>query len=799
VKRIGRYEVLDEIARGGMGVVYRARDPESQRQVAAKVLFPGQSDARFRQEIRSMKRLDHPAIVALHEVVQDDAGRDVVIMELVEGESLRARLQRAGPLPVDEALDMTLQLCEAVGYAHSRGVLHRDLKPDNVLVTPGGQLKLADFGLGKVVDQSLALSQASLTEEGQVLGSPAYMPPEQARGNKDAMSPRSDVYALGGTLYALLTGKAPFQRSSVFGALKALLRDPAPSPSEARPEVSAELDAVVLRCLAKAPEERYASVAELAQALTALRTPPAAPRATPGLGALALASLAGAVLAGLVGVLIANFASPSPALESADASPPVSPSASPPGASDDAATAEALYKSAVRHGRAERWVEARQAIDEAIRLAPPTLRYFLLRGRVRLEQDEAAGALEDLDQAYRLDPLGDDTVLFFRGKAKAMLGDTDGALEDYGRMIERFPDFGASYYDRGVVLFQLGRAEEALADLDAAVDLPGNVSPQDHAVRYVNRAVVRNALGDEQGAIEDLDVSLNLRPDDPKALGLRGYLRLRHDDLPGALRDLDASLRLAPDQDRAPGLHLHRAQARALQGDVPAALEDLAKTIELAPESWEAFALRAQLRIDEGDVEGAIEDLGAALRIQPGQAHPRYLRALARARVGRVEAAIEDLSTLLEARPDDVPSLAHRGCLRLLQGERPAAEADLRRALELGAGLATALWYHHVSGDDQHLRPHAEGDDWPAQLAQGVLGRLSEQALLDLAEAGKSEEDRRVQRREAHAHLGVQRDMAGDAEAATRHYEACLGEQAQSHPFYASWIRWRLERGQVGR
>jgi serine/threonine protein kinase len=231
-RTIGRYEILGEIARGGMGVVFKAHEPTLGRDVALKVLLNPDPDPRFFQEAKAAAALRHRGIVAIDDVGKDPAGRDYLVMELVEGESLQQRIRRDGPLPIDEAVQITLQLCDALAYAHARGVIHRDLKPHNVLLTPAGVAKLTDFGLGKVLNQS-----QSLTQTGEVMGTPAYMPPEQAEGDKAAMGPCADVYSLGATLYALLAGRPPFRAPTAMNLLHAVLTK-APEPlSKHRPDV----------------------------------------------------------------------------------------------------------------------------------------------------------------------------------------------------------------------------------------------------------------------------------------------------------------------------------------------------------------------------------------------------------------------------------------------------------------------------------------------------------------------------------------------------------------------------------
>jgi eukaryotic-like serine/threonine-protein kinase len=272
-ERIGRYEILAPIGAGGMGEVYRARDPHLERSVAIKILTAsrgatGPQLERFHREARAVARITHPHICTVHDVGQLD-GVPFLVMELLEGETLAERLER-GPLSVDRALAFARQIAAALDAAHKRGVVHRDLKPSNVMLTGGG-VKLLDFGLAKLWDieneeaPQRSTQTLELTERGTVLGTIPYMAPEQVEGRQtDA---RTDIFALGVTLYEMVAGHPPFEGRSRASLMAAILTaDPQPLPS-ARSDVPAGVDRVVRRCLAKDPNERWQSAADLAAAL----------------------------------------------------------------------------------------------------------------------------------------------------------------------------------------------------------------------------------------------------------------------------------------------------------------------------------------------------------------------------------------------------------------------------------------------------------------------------------------------------------------------------------------------------
>ena len=265
----GRYRLTRELARGGMATVWDAQDPLLSRRVAVKILHPelaidASVRARFRHEAVAAAKLSHPAIVATYDTGDD--GVAYIVMQLVEGPTLRRMLDRRGPLPPGEAADIAAQVAEALDHAHRHGLVHRDIKPANVLVPPDGQIKVTDFGIAK------ATGDEDLTRTGTVVGTARYLAPEQVSG--DPVDGRADVYALGLVFYEMLTGTLPFTgESEVTTAMARLTR--APEPVRAlRADVPPTIDAIVSRCLALDPDDRFPSAGALLDALEPDREPP---------------------------------------------------------------------------------------------------------------------------------------------------------------------------------------------------------------------------------------------------------------------------------------------------------------------------------------------------------------------------------------------------------------------------------------------------------------------------------------------------------------------------------------------
>jgi tRNA A-37 threonylcarbamoyl transferase component Bud32 len=265
VRYFGDYEILEEIARGGMGVVYRARQLSLNRPVALKMILAGEwatpeARQRFRAEAEAAANLQHPNIVAIHEVGEHE-GQQYFSMDFVAGENL-AELVRGNPLSAERAASYVKTIAEAVHFAHQRGTLHRDLKPQNVLIDGDDRPRITDFGLAKRVE-----TDSGLTRTGDVLGSPSYMSPEQASSQREEVGPQSDVYSLGAILYELLAGRAPFHASTAWETLCQVIQSPPVPPRKLNPDVPHDLETICLKCLEKSPSRRFTTAHDLAEEL----------------------------------------------------------------------------------------------------------------------------------------------------------------------------------------------------------------------------------------------------------------------------------------------------------------------------------------------------------------------------------------------------------------------------------------------------------------------------------------------------------------------------------------------------
>src|SRR5256885_439477 len=261
----GDYELLEEIGRGGQGVVYRARQKSLNRTVALKVIGLGHWATqahlkRFRLEAEAAASLEHPGIVPIHEVGERD-GSCYFSMKFVEGGQLDEVAKRQ-PIPIRQAVELIAKVARTVHYAHEHGILHRDIKPGNILLDQKDEPHLTDFGLARLVE-----TESTVKRPMEVLGTPSYMTPEQAVGNNDAVSSVTDVYGLGAVLYQLLTGQPPFAGGTTYETIKLLLDTEPRPPRLLNPKIDRDLSTICLKCLEKDPKRRYSSALALAEDL----------------------------------------------------------------------------------------------------------------------------------------------------------------------------------------------------------------------------------------------------------------------------------------------------------------------------------------------------------------------------------------------------------------------------------------------------------------------------------------------------------------------------------------------------
>ncbi|MBL4848895.1 MAG: protein kinase [Planctomycetes bacterium] len=592
MNRLGPYEVGEELARGGMGVVYRARDPYLDRSLAIKViraddLRDPESHERFRREALVLARLRHPGVVAVHSAGVTPQGFPYLVMDLLKGGSLKARLA-GGPLPPREAVRLARELAEALVYTHGCGVLHRDIKPGNVLLDDDGSAVLTDFGLAKLVGEQ------RLTQTGDVLGTPSFMAPEQVLG-EGGLCPGTDVYALGATLYQMLTGRPPLLADSESDLFVHVL-DTVPRPvSEVAGGVDEDLDEILARCLEKEPGARYLDMKALVRTLSAWEEKhkgeaaldavrPVVSRARRRRWGRSAAFL-------LVGLLV--------------------------GVGAGLAGAAPLE-------RAQRgWVESDELSDE--------LYTAIRRGEARLERDDFVGAEEDFSRVVEAEPLCDRAWLGL-GRARIGRGDSRG-FDDLDRASVVCPINASAWFEQGRYLHDHRDFKSAIAAIRHAVKLK-----PDSAVYRISLAVGLQRQGEKAQAKLAWEESCRLDP----RLGQNAVFEAAFGG--GSPEErvaiLERGLERDPKNEEA---FLTRARVHLEAGQHAEAIEAYTATFRnLVPDpAFLAERGKSHLRLDS--VREGFSDLAIAIELRPENPGLRFVRGVELFQIRMYLQAIDDL------------------------------------------------------------------------------------------------------------------------------------------------------------
>lgn len=771
------YELLGELGRGGMGVVYRARQRSLDRLVAVKILpailgaVRPDAAARFRREATLAARLKHSNIIGVYDYGEAE-GTLYYAMELVEGRTLAdllrefrdagglehafrtglSTVQRADRSPTPPTLqagnDRTpaqsyyrgaarwiADVAEGVQYAHEHGVLHRDLKPSNLIVGADGRLLIADFGLARPV------SGASLTASRSLLGTSRYMSPERVDPTLGPVDARADVYALGATLYELLTLRPAFEGADDREVLHRVAHATPAPPSELAPRVPRELETVCLKALARRPEDRYGSAGELAEDLRRwlLGLPVLARR--PGLPVRIARYVrrrkAAAVLAGCL--LIAAIAAAVFGMGALDAQQRERAAQR----AELDARVERLKLESVEAYRAGRTDAALAMLDELLTLRPgspdarraraQTLRvegqtdaarrileelvaedprdwgsrYALgmllysvgdstsaqsefavvqelrpgtaeaLWASAKFETDDET-ALALLDRAAALDPASFE-VARDRAKRLGALGRADERVTETARLIAIRPGWALARADHGYALLRVGRFAEAEDAFTKAIEF----DPSD-PVCWHNRSVARAGLGDTDGALADSRHALELDPEFHRAWIAMARAKQRSGDLRGALADYDEGIRRDPHNKEA---YIDRMMLHHQRGDFEAMAADATRMIQLDPFDPRAYQNRLAAYMLLGDLDRAVADARRSVELEPNNpSHHNNLGKLLMVS-GRPAEAAAAFTRAVEARPEDWRLIAARGLAHFRAGEPDRAVIDAGRALELNTDL----------------------------------------------------------------------------------------------------------------
>lgn len=808
-----RYQVIDKVGEGGMGEVYLVHDQKLQREVALKVIGQRNVSAeiveRFVREIKAMAALQHPNIIPVYDSGQLEDGRLFYTMKFVRGRNFADLIH--DEVPRERLLEIFAKVCRGVAFAHAQGVIHRDLKPGNILVDETGEPYVMDWGLVKVLkamEDSTQLrrrdvTRGSGTRTGIAMGTPNYMSPEQANGTR--VDHLSDVYALGAILYEILVRRPPCIGDDPVDVLNRLLYEQPPAPRTLDPRVPPELEAICLKAMQKLPHNRYPSAAALQRDIeNHLRDEPVSVWHTTVLSrlfkrlrryrAVMISFAVILLLLGAAGWLVKTLLRVE-------------------GRKSELSEREKLRK------KAQPFLDAGRGMYEAAR------RKLERSETYREARPLLAQAVQSLTQAIQTDPNNEESYRL-RGMARFQLRHYEAALEDLTRAIDLNPDMGLAYFDRGLILLH----EELLSD----ARLPGIVDPVLPQSRFKLKDYVSPHRGRRRARIlEDLDKGAHLlqqerytgtacivrllfdgkfqdavtrlgqyeRDDntDPLLYLLRAVARLGLDRPDDALEDLkrvqelekcfyegrlleslahlkrqdrDAALaccRKAAEIHEDPRVPLYRAVVYAHFGELRLSLRELETLPSASPE---VQLLRAAVCAEAGRPGLALEALKAALRDDPE--HPALLTAQAQLQyeLGDYAGALAPLDHLLARQSSEALLFCLRGRCRARLGDLPAADADLTHALELDPRYAEALF---------------ERGEARARMDRLQDAKLDLQKAIDI-DPGEAR---------YYASLGAVLHRMGDPEGARVNFTRAIRRDPRHWQAFAGRARVHLEAGEL--
>jgi tetratricopeptide (TPR) repeat protein/predicted Ser/Thr protein kinase len=727
--QFGRYHIVRKLGQGGMGAVYLALDTQLDRPIALKIPSFRAEDGpevreRFLREARAAATLEHPHICPVHEVGEVN-GMPYLVMTFIEGKPLSTVIEGGKPLPQRTAAAVVRKLALALQEAHGRGIIHRDLKPSNIMINQRREPVLMDFGLARRLKED-----APLTRPGAILGTPAYMPPEQVKGAVTTLGPAGDIYSLGVILYELVTGRPPFQGPVTAMLLQILTQTP-PPPSTFRRDLDARLEKICLKAMARNPEERYRTMGEMAAALTdylratlqpgggtpqgddlLVLVPTDSAGGNPG-GRAPSPPPAVAVLRPLPETSPVQAAVPPPVIarampvKPARPAPPVAVRVVSPGERAEGGSgcvwrmikifapvmlliagvaaigagvyyfkfsSTAYYKEGQRLAKRGEYEAAISQYSLAIRRDSKMTAAYQARAELYFRRGEYDLAVNDCTRVLQLEPMSA-RAYAFRGGAYNRLGEFTKAIEDCNEALRLDHFLAIAFTFRGDVYGNMADHEKALEDLNRAIELDA-----EEPLAYAYRSDVYGDLSRYDEAIDDCNKALNLDSNLGLAYAYRGAFLTRKGRFNEADADFDKAIQLAPNEAE---VYNSRGVARSSRGDRDLALADFTRAIEIAPGFSEFYSNRANVRLSRREYDLALQDATEGIRRCPQSAAAHLVRARTRYHKKDYTEAAADATEAIRLNGRYADAYHLRGLVYRAQGKSRDAIVEFTRSIEV--------------------------------------------------------------------------------------------------------------------
>ncbi|MBI4833289.1 MAG: tetratricopeptide repeat protein [Planctomycetes bacterium] len=638
IRSFGKYIIEKKLGEGGMGLVYLARDPDLNRKVALKIMTSKGKDyeERFLREARATAKLKHPNIIQVYEVGTVDKYH-YFTMEYIDGTSLEEMIAENNIPQPRRVAEIMAEVVSALEYAHRQGIIHRDIKPGNILLDKSGRPFLTDFGLAK----ELSGFERSLTISGTVVGTPDYMSPEQATGLKGQVDIRSDIFSMGAMFYHVLTGQAPFTGKELYKILDSIVHKDPLAPSTFVHNLSRDLETICLKCLSKDPKQRYQTAEALKEDLTRflegrnILSRPVGPlgkliRKIKKNKALSAAIGAAIILALVSGMIVFDYRS-----------------------GENKRTRAKLILDKIRMSKSS-LEEALNAVDEALEIDPSFGEVWEVKGLLYVDKRQYEKAFDAYTKALELNP-----KLVFSYYKRGVISweirkKPDEALADFQKIIEIDPEGYMGYLVKGRLEYEQGNHEAALKEFNKAIELKND--PEAYlwrATDYVRLKNMKLALADYQKAaqlgedrfsvqsslayfyyamgtydkaLEYYNKSLKILPKDPVDLYYRGSVYVELGEAEKALADFNRSIEVEPVcNDIGYVVYLRRAEIYNHKGDLEKALADFNEAIRIfetmpfksMKELGNAYRARGSQYSENGEYKKAIADLEKAIKFDP--------------------------------------------------------------------------------------------------------------------------------------------------------------------------------------